>query len=61
MNIVGVLENLAGKNLKHTFGNAGTCNVILTATDNAGQSCSITKPVNVQEANPIWKEVNPGG
>ncbi|MBI2003620.1 MAG: PKD domain-containing protein [Parcubacteria group bacterium] len=43
------------------YANNGIYNVTLTATDASGQSCPVTKPVNVQEANPIWKEINPGG
>lgn len=49
------------QNPQYTYINAGTYNTTLTATDNADQSCSLTKPVNVQLPNPIWKEVNPGG
>jgi len=44
-----------------SYADTGTYNVTLTATDSQNQSCPITKPVNVQEANPIWKEINPGG
>ncbi|MEK7537215.1 MAG: PKD domain-containing protein [Patescibacteria group bacterium] len=44
-----------------SYAGNGTYNVTLTATDNANQSCSITKPINIQIPNPIWKEVNPGG
>ncbi len=49
------------QNPQHTFGQANSYNVTLTATDNQKQSCSITKPINIQVPNPIWKEVNPGG
>lgn len=44
-----------------TYSQSGNYNVTLTATDNQNQSCSITKSVNIQAPNPIWKEVNPGG
>lgn len=49
------------QNPQHTYTQPNTYNATLTATDNANQSCSITKPVNVKVLNPIWKEVNPGG
>ena len=49
------------QNPQHTYSQTNTYNVNLRATDDSGNSCSITKPVNVQELNPIWKEVNPGG
>lgn len=44
-----------------SYANEGNYNVTLSATDNANQSCSISKPINIRIPNPIWKEVNPGG
>lgn len=38
---------------------AGDYIISLMATDNAGQSCSITTPLNVKKIVPIWKEVLP--
>lgn len=49
------------KNPVKSYPNQGNYNVTLTATDSASQSCSISKPLNIQNPNPIWKEVNPGG
>ncbi|MEK7659353.1 MAG: PKD domain-containing protein [Patescibacteria group bacterium] len=49
------------KNPVKSYSQSNTYNVTLTATDNTNQSCSISKPVNVEKSNPIWKEVNPGG
>lgn len=51
----------ASQNPQYTYSQPNIYNVTLTATDNQNQFCSITKPVNVQIINPIWKEVNPGG
>ena len=49
------------RNPQHTYSQTNTYNVNLKATDSDGINCSITKPVQVIELNPIWKEVNPGG
>ncbi len=53
--------SLPQQNPRHTYVNTGVYNVTLTATDNKNQACSLTKPINIQKPNPIWKEVNPGG
>lgn len=47
------------QNPTHTYITQGSYGATLTATDNAGQSCSLTKPVNIQQAIPVWKEVAP--
>lgn len=49
------------QNPSHTYSTPGNYNVTLSATDGSGQSCSISKPLNIQTGSPIWKEVNPGG
>ena len=47
------------QNPSHTYTTEGSYGATLTATDNAGQSCNLTKPVNIQKAIPVWKEVAP--
>ena len=43
-----------------SFGNYGTFDIFLTATDAAGQSCSSnSRTINVQKPIPLWKEVLP--
>lgn len=37
----------------------GSYNPTLTATDAAGQSCSLSKPLNIQKSLPKWKEILP--
>lgn len=47
------------QNPTHTYVTEGSYGATLTATDNAGQACSLTKTVNIQKAIPVWKEVAP--
>ena len=41
-----------------TYGTPGLYNPTLTASDNAG-SCSISKPINIDIALPVWREIAP--
>ncbi len=49
------------QNPSHTYTTQGSYGVVLTATDNANQSCSSVPPqtLNIQPPIPIWKEVAP--
>lgn len=57
--LFGDAGSSALQNPTHTYTTQGSYGATLTATDNASQSCSLTKPVNIQQAIPVWKEVAP--
>ena len=57
--LFGDAGSSALQNPSHTYTTEGSYGATLTATDNAGHSCSLTKPVNIQKAIPVWKEVAP--
>lgn len=53
-------DSSTSQNPSHAYTAEGTYYVTLTATDNAGQSCSRTRgPLLIQKPIPVWKEVAP--